>query len=160
MHRILFAVLASLLVVGCASSSNMVLTPNQSQYRTDTVKLEYGGGTVEVEEASVTELQRYMREEFFERTPIFSPGEGLTVRYGFYTFDEGNQAARYFLGGIGGGEAEMVVRAQFIDPQGNVLAETQATGRVSGGFFGGDAGSAFRNVAKELAAYAEATFAQ
>lgn len=140
----------------------MILTPNTSEYRTSNVTLEYGGGTVEVEQESVVELQRYMREEFFdpERGAIFSEGEGLRVQYGFVTFDEGSQAARYFLGIVGGGEAEMTVRARFYDAEGNLLAEIQPTGRVSGGFFGGDAGSALRNIAIETAEYAAANFAQ
>lgn len=54
----------------------------------------------------------------------------------------------------------MVARVRFFDPDGNMLAEIQPTGRVAGGFFGGDAGSALRNLAIEAATYAEENFAQ
>ena len=149
------------MVAACASSSNLILTPNTSSYRTTTATLIYGGGTIDVEEDSVKELKHYMREEFFlERDPLFSEGPGMRVEYGFMQFDEGSQAARYFLGFVGGGDAEMVVRVRFYDPDGNLLAEIQPTGRVSGGLLGGDAGSALRNIAIETATFAEQNFAQ
>lgn len=152
------AVLAGTLVAGCAGSSNMVVTPNQSDFRSQTVDLVYGGATVSAEDEGVTELKRYMEEAFYEKG-LFSRGAGLTVKYGFMTYDEGSQAARYFLGMIGGGEAKMVVGAEFYDTNGNLLARIQSEGRLNGGFFGGDASSAVKKAAQEIANYAAANFA-
>lgn len=64
------------------------------------------------------------------------------------------------LGGLAGGEAKMVVRAEFFDAAGNSLAVINAEGTISGGFLGGDAGSGLRGAAKEIAAYAAANFAE
>ena len=54
------------------------------------------------------------------------------------------------LGGLAGGEAKMVVRAEFFDAAGNSLAVINAEGTISGGFLGGDAGSGLRGAAKKL----------
>lgn len=148
----------SLAVSGCAGSSNLVVMPNTSEYRSGSVTLEYGGATVEAEDKGVSELKAYMEKAFFEKG-LFEKGEGLTVRYGFMTYDEGSQAARYFLGGLGGGEAKMVVGAEFYDNDGQLLAKIQSEGRLSGGFFGGDASSAIEAAAKEVAEFAAANFA-
>lgn len=149
---------AAMLVSACAGSSNMVVTPNQSSFRTREVALKYEGATVEAEGKGVAELKKYMTQAFYEKG-LFQPGEKLTVKYGFMTYDEGNQAARYFLGGIGGGEAKMVVGAEFYDANGNLLAKIQSEGRLNGGFFGGDASGAIKKAAEEIASYAAANFA-
>ena len=138
----------------------MVLQRNTTSYTASNVTLEYGAGTIDVEADSVTELQAYMREEFYENNPVFAEGSGLTVKYGFVTFDEGSQLGRYMLGGLAGGEAKMVIRAEFFDAAGNSLSAINAEGTISGGFFGGDAGSGLRGAAKEIAAYAAANFAR
>ncbi|MBC2777864.1 DUF4410 domain-containing protein [Parasphingopyxis marina] len=160
-RSLIAAVAATIVLSACAGSSNMVISPNRTAYTAQSVTLEYDGGTIDVEQDSVDELQRYMDEEFFgdaQNAAAFARGSELTVRYGFMTFDEGSQAARYFLGGLGGGEARMVVRAEFFDPQGNSLAVIQSEGRLGGGFFGGDAGSAIRGAAREIATYAVDNF--
>ena len=138
----------------------MVIAPNTTACKAKQVTLSYENATVQVEDECVAELKRYMEDEFFGKEALFTRGEQLTVKYGFMTFDEGSQAARYFLSGLGGGEAKMVVGAEFFDAQGNSLAKIQSEGRLGGGFFGGDAGSAIKKAAQEIADYAEATFAQ
>lgn len=149
---------AGLLLSACAGSSNMVVQPNTSNFRSNQVNLVYGGATVAAEDKGVTELKQHMETAFFEKG-LFQRGNRLTVKYGFMTYDEGSQAARYFLGGIGGGEAKMVVGAEFYDESGTLLARIQSEGRLSGGFFGGDAGSAIKKAAQEVADYAAANFA-
>ena len=136
----------------------MVVMPNESTFRSPTVALVYGGATVQAQDEGVTELKEYMEKAFFEKG-LFSKGDGLTVKYGFMTYDEGSQAARYFLGGIGGGEAKMVVGAEFYDKSGKLLAKIQSEGRLNGGFFGGDSSSAIKKAAQEVADYAKANFA-
>jgi hypothetical protein len=153
------AFVAAVLLSACAGSSNMVVAPNRSDFNTQSVTLRYEGATLDVEQESVDELQKYMKEEFFGKKGAFTEGPGMTVKYGFMTFDEGSQAARYLLLGIGGGEAKMVVRAEFLDADGHSLAVIQSEGRLNGGLFGGDAGSAIHGAAKEISAYASENFA-
>lgn len=151
---------AGLVLAGCAGSSNLVMSPNRTAYKAQAASLVYDGGTVNVEDKATAELQQYMQQAFFEKGVNFGRGNELTVKYGFMAFDEGSQAKRYFLGPIGGGEAKMVVGAEFFDAAGNSLAKIQSEGRLSGGFFGGDASSAIKKAAEEVAAYAKANFAR
>ena len=144
----------------CAGGSNLVMEPNKSEYRSRTVTLGYAGSTVNIPEKASGELKKYMQARFFKEGTVFKEGDGLTIRYQYVSYDEGSQAARYFLGVIGGGEAKMVVQAEFLDPEGTVLAKIQSEGRLSGGVFGGDAGSAINRAAHEIAEFAEANFAQ
>lgn len=99
-----------------------------------------------------------MQEAFFEKDAAFSHGRGLTVRYRFVGFDRGSRMSRYFLGGLAGGEAEMVLEAEFVAPDGKVLAKVQSQGRVNGGFFGGSSNSAIDGAVKEIRDYAVANF--
>ncbi len=158
--KINFIVILTLLTAACAGGSNAVLEPNTGNYRSTNVSLVYEGSTVGVPDESIADLKKYMEERFFGDKAIFTKGDDLTIKYGFITFDEGSRAARYFLGPIGGGEAKMVIRAIFIDKEGNQVAKIQSEGRLSGGFFGGGAGSAVKKAVKEIAEYAEGQFAQ
>lgn len=149
---------AALLLSACAGGSNLVVNPNRSTVKTEAVELVYEGGTVNVPDQATAELKRYMDEAFFKKTGMFARGSGITVKYGFMSFDEGSRAARYFLGPIGGGEAKMVIGAEFFDTQGNSLAKIQSEGRLSGGLLGGDSSSAIKKAAEEVANYAKANF--
>ncbi|MEO0500124.1 MAG: hypothetical protein AAF205_06145, partial [Pseudomonadota bacterium] len=154
-RRSILALAGVFVLSACAGSSNMVMQPNKAAYKANAVNLVYEGATVDVEEKDVAELQKFMENEFFGGDTPFVRGEDLTVRYGFMQFDEGSQAARYFLGVVGGGEAKMIVGAEFVDNQGNVVSKIQSEGRLNGGFFGGDAGSATKLAAREIADYAK-----
>ena len=99
-----------------------------------------------------------MEKAFYEKG-VFKRGDKLTVKYGFMTYDKGSQAARYFLGGLGGGEAKMVIGAEFYDADGNLLAKIQSSGWLNGGIFGGSSSSAVKKAAEEIANYAKANFA-
>lgn len=162
LRGVMAAAIAGLLLSACAGGSYTVVAPNQSAYKAQSVELVYDGGTVAVDDKAAAELKKYMEEAFFGKNAKakFSRGNQLTVKYGYMGFDEGSQAARYFLGPIGGGEAKMVVGAEFIDASGKTLAKIHSEGRLSGGFFGGDSSSAIKKAAEEVATYAGANFAQ
>lgn len=160
LRQLAVVVVAGSMLAACAGSSNLVMNPNRSTYKAQAASLVYDGGTVNVEDGSAAELKKYMEQAFYEKGVNFGRGSELTVKYGFMSFDEGSQAARYLLGPIGGGEAKMVVGAEFFDAAGNSLAKIQSEGRLSGGFFGGDASSAIKKAAEEVAAYAKANFAK
>ena len=155
--RIAAALAVALLISACAGSSNMVVSPNRTNYKADQVNLVYEGATVGADDKGVAELKKHMEEQFFEKG-LFQRGSKLTVKYGFMTYDPGSQAARYFLGALGGGEAKMVVGAEFFDENGTLVAKIQSEGRLGGGFFGGDSDKAIKKAAEEVAQFASANF--
>ena len=156
MKKLVFAAAAALALSACAGSDLMVLEKNSSNYSSNVVNLVYEEATVPVDPGKQALLAKYMDDAFTDVG--FTLGEGLTMRYGFIGYDEGSQAARYFLGGIGGGEAKMVLRAEFYDRDGNKLASVQSEGRLAGGLLGGDSDTAMMKAAEELADYAKANF--
>lgn len=103
-------------------------------------------------------LQSRMREAFFGKDAPFTRGNDLTIRYRFVGFDRGRRLSRYMLGGLAGGEAQMVIEAEFVAPDGKVLAKIQSQGRVNGGVFGGSSNSAIDGAVKEIRDYATANF--
>lgn len=143
---------------GCASSNNIVLAPNSTNYTSSKVALVYDNATVKVEEGKVALLNRYLEQEMFNNKSKFAKGQGLTIKYGFIGYNEGSQALRYLTGPIAGG-AKMVIVAEFVDPNGKSLAKIQSEGTVSGGLFGGDSDSAIKGAAKKIAKFAEENFA-
>lgn len=122
------------------------------------VKLEYEQGGAAVTQDAAAYLQRKMEEAFFGPNQPFTRGNDLTVRYRFVGFDRGSRISRYLLGGLAGGEAEMVIEAEFVRPDGTVLAKVQSQGRVNAGFFGGSSNSAIDGAVKEIRDYAIANF--
>jgi hypothetical protein len=149
---------ASFGLSACASSNNIVLAPNKTQYTSSNVALVYDNATIKVEDKKVALLGKYLEEEIFNGKSAFAKGDGLTIKYGFIGYNEGSQALRYLAGPIAGG-AKMVIVAEFFDPAGNSLAKIQSEGTVAGGFFGGDSDSAIRGAAKKIAQFAEENFA-
>ena len=149
---------ASLALSACASSNNIVLAANTTNYTASKVALVYDNATVKVEDKKVALLNKYLEQALFDSDARFAKGEGLTIKYGFIGYDEGSQAMRYLAGPLAGG-AKMVIVAEFLDPAGNSLAKIQSEGTVSGGFFGGDSDSAIKGAAKKIANFAEENFA-
>jgi hypothetical protein len=149
---------ASFALSACASSNNIVLAANTTNYQSSNVALVYDNATVKVEDQKVALLSKYLEEALFDKDAVFAKGEGLTIKYGFIGYNEGSQAMRYLAGPIAGG-AKMVVVAEFLDPTGKSLAKIHSEGTVSGGFFGGDSDSAIKGAAKKIAAFAEENFA-
>ena len=148
---------ASFTLSACASSNNIVLAANSTNYKSPNVALVYDNATVKVEDGKVALLNKYLEEALFDGSPVFSKGQGLTIKYGFIGYDEGSQAMRYLAGPLAGG-AKMVIVAEFLDPSGKSLAKIQSEGTVSGGFFGGDSDSAIKGAAKKIAKFAEDNF--
>jgi hypothetical protein len=149
---------ASFGLSACASSNNIVLAANSTNYKSSQVALVYDNATVKVEDKKVALLNKYLEEALFDSKAVFTKGDGLTIKYGFIGYEEGSQAMRYLAGPLAGG-AKMVVVAEFFDPNGKSLAKIQSEGTVSGGFFGGDSDSAIKGAAKKIAKFAEENFA-
>lgn len=120
--------------------------------------LAYDTSTVDVPEEDIAKMGRFIEQRLFEgKNAKFRPGDDLTVKWSFIGYDPGSQFIRWFIG-FGAGEAQMVVRADFYDRDGAKIASIQADGTVSAGFFGGSTDDALKNVANQIALYAERTF--
>lgn len=148
----------ALLLAACGSSNLVVLEPVKAPVRTDTVQLLYEDSTVGVPDDAVAHTKEYMQEAFFGGDqPVFHRGEnGVTIRYGYIGFKDGSRLGRYFLGMLGNGGANMVLRAEFYDATGNKIGEAQSTGEINGGFLGGSSNSAIKKAVEEIADYAKA----
>ncbi|MEM1132952.1 MAG: DUF4410 domain-containing protein [Pseudomonadota bacterium] len=158
MKKLLFASALALTVSACANSSLLVERPNSSAYRSDSANIVYDNSTVEVDEENLTYTQKEMEEAFFGGDePLFTKGDGMTVRYRYLSFDEGSQTARYFAGPFAGG-SKVVMEVDFVDPNGTVMSTVRGEGTVSGGFFGGSNKSGIQEAIEEVAEYAHTQF--
>lgn len=157
-RSILLALLIAAPISACASNHILVEQPAVTAFHTQSVALDYEAGGAGVTDDAAAYLQRKMQEAFFSGDTPFARGNGLTIRYRFIGFDRGSRMGRYFLGGLAGGEAQMVIQAEFVAPDGKVLAKIQSQSRVNGGFFGGSSNSAIDGAVKEIRDYAVANF--
>jgi hypothetical protein len=159
-HMLMGAVAPALLLAACGSSNLVVLDPVRAPVKTDTVSLVYENSTVGVPEDAVAHTKQYMHEAFFtdDDAPFHEGMNGVSIHYGFIGYKNGSRIGRYFLGGLGNGDANMVLRAEFYGPNGEKLGEAQSTGKIGGGFLGGSSNSAIKKAVKEIENYAAATF--
>lgn len=155
---VLILLLAGASLAGCASNHLLVEQPAVSAFHAQSVSLDYQNGGAAVTADAAAYLQQKMQEAFFSGDTPFARGNGLTIRYRFIGFDRGSRLSRYLLGGLAGGEAQMVIQAEFVAPDGKVLAKIQSQGRVNAGFFGGSSNSAIDGAVKEIRDYAVANF--
>ena len=159
MVRIALALVGASMMAACGSSHMMVLTPATQQVHVEQADLEYVDSTVGVPEEALAKTKQYMEDRFFSGDDaVFRRGDnGITVKYGFIGYKQGSRLGRYFLGALGNGGANMVLRAEFFDAAGNKLAEVQSEGEINAGFFGGSSNSAIKKAVKEIGDYAELT---
>lgn len=145
-------------LAGCANSSLLVEQPYTGSFRTMSATIVANTSTVAVDQENLDYTQRELEEAFFGGDdPVFTRGDGMTVRYRYLGFDEGSQALRYLTGPIAGG-SKVVLEVEFVGPSGEVLSTVRGEGTVSGGFFGGSNKSGIDNAIKEIATYAEERF--
>lgn len=160
MQKLMVAAALAFSVTGCASSALMVEKPNSSSFRTNQATVSYDKSNVSVDDDNITYTQERMEKEFFGgAAPIFARGDGITVKYRYIGFDEGSQAARYFLGPIAGG-SKILLEADFIGPDGGLLAQVRGEGSVSGGFIGGSNKTGIDQAVEKIAEFAAANFKQ
>lgn len=154
-------ILGAAALAGCATSHTIVTQPNGTSVRAKTVTLVYDDSTVGAPAEAETSIKNYMTERFFaQKHPAFTPGPDLTVRYRFVGYDEGNRMTRWLTSSFGGGgDAHMIVEAEFLDSNGATLSKIQSQGEVGAGIFGGSHRSAIKKAADEVATYAERNFA-
>lgn len=160
MIRSLTALFALVVISACANSSLLVEQRNTSAFITDSATIEYDGSNVEVNSREISYTQRKMENAFFGGAePLFLEGEGITVKYRYLAFDEGNRAARYLVGPITGG-AKIVLEVDFASPEGELLAQVRGEGEVRGGFFGGSNRTGIQKAIDDVAVFAAREFRQ
>jgi hypothetical protein len=142
-------------LAGCASSHLIVEQPSRVNLRASSVTLAYDETSTGVPAASAAYVQHKMEEAFYGgQQHYFTSGGDLTVRYHFVGFDQGSRLGRYALGALGVGEAQMVLEAQFVAPDGSVVAVVRGQSAVRGGFFGGSSNTAIDKAVGEIRDYA------
>lgn len=155
MKRFAFAALAALTLSACANSALTVETPNRSDYRASTARVERDPEMiVSVDTENLTYTQRQLEDALFSGdAPLFQRGEGLTVRYRYVGFDEGSRVGRYLTAGLTGG-SQVTLEVDFIGPDGDVLSTVRGEGSVRAGLFGGSNKSGIDKAVKKVAEYA------
>ena len=158
MIKIAFASAAALALSACASSVLTVEQPYQGNARYQTAMLEFDDSSVPVDADNQEYTARKMGEALFGgESPIFTQGDGLTVRYRYVGLNEGSRVGRYLLPGIAGG-SKIVLEADFVAPDGATMATARGEGEVGGGFAGGSNKTGIDKAVEEIADYAARTF--
>src|SRR5688500_4005821 len=157
--KIAFLMFVALPLSACATSHLLVERPPTTSTRVGSVTLVYDEPVSGIPDTAATYVQRKMEEAFFGGDEaFFTRGSEMTVRYHFVGFDRGSRIGRYMLGPLGVGEAQMVLEAEFVAPDGTVLAVVRGQSDVRGGFFGGSYTTAIDKAVREIRRYAVANF--
>ena len=147
------------LLASCGTGRTMILQAPDREYRIPTYRLEQSGSTAAVPAGIRTRFEAAVNKIILATG--MKTGEALTLRYRFIQFEEGDQFARWFWGGIGNsGEASLTTEVVFLDSTGKELAKIQSEGRIGSGFFGGTLNEAIEKMAEEVADYTIKNFAQ
>lgn len=158
MKRYLFAVSAALMLSACASSVLTVEQPYVGSQRYSSAMLQFDQSSVPIDEDNRSYTEAKMTEALFGgQNPIFTKGDGLTVRYRYVGFNEGSRFGRYMTMGLAGG-SKIVLEADFVDGSGKVLSTVRGEGEVRGGVAGGSNKSGIDKAISEVADYAARTF--
>lgn len=158
MKRVVFAAVAALSLSACASSVLTVEQPYAGQARYQQAQLVYDDSSVSVDADNLEYTREHMKEAFFGgESPIFTEGDGMTVRWRYVGFNEGSRVGRYLMPGIAGG-SKIVLEADFVDANGAVMSTVRGEASVGGGFAGGSNKTGIDKAVKEIAEYASAKF--
>jgi hypothetical protein len=158
MKKVAFALSCALLLSACAGSLLTVEQPYTGSQRYEAAQLEYDDSSVPVDQNNIDYTTRAMDAALFDgETPIFRRGDGITVRYRYVGFNEGSRVGRYLTAGIGG-SSKVLLEADFVGPNGTLLARVRGEGSVSGGLFGGSNKTGIDKAVEEIADYAARTF--
>ncbi|MBD3795943.1 MAG: DUF4410 domain-containing protein [Epsilonproteobacteria bacterium] len=150
----IFIAILSIGFAGCSSSSTTILQPNSNLG-----KVKYS--SYNIQEVIIANNVPFEQREYFKTKldglifkQFANKGNDLSIKYSFITYNEGNQFARYMLGGIGGaGKGELVVKAEFFDLSNQKIGEIQSKGEIAVGLFGGSFKGTLDKVAEEISNY-------
>ena len=153
------ALIAAAALSACASSNMTVVAPAEiTQGATyNTVRIEAGTDAVAVKQSGRNTFERELKNYLYSKGSGFTPGDALTIRYRFLTYDEGDQMQRWASSGLIG-KGELNLEAVFLDKQQHELGKIAIDGSLSIGLLGGDFNDVIDKAAKNLADYAIKTF--
>lgn len=156
--KLLLTSAAALVLSGCASSLLTVEQPYAGSQRYETAQLKFDDNSVPVDQNNVDYTARELDAALFDgNNPIFQRGEGIIVKYRYVGFNEGSRVGRYLTAGLGG-SSKVLLEADFIGPDGTLLARVRGEGSVNGGLFGGSNKTGIDKAVAEIADYAARTF--
>ena len=117
------------------------------------VVIQRSDDTVPVPNSVKSNFEKMLSKKLFA-DGVVRRGRGVTLKYRFIKYNEGNQLARYLLGGLGNtGEASMMIEVCYLDSRNNSLGKIQTEGRISSGILGGSSDYALSRAAGEVADY-------
>jgi len=145
-------------LAACSGARNWEVANRSSGDRFSRAEVRFEDSAVRVNRDALRTLQAEIEERLYEDEG-FQAGNDLRLYVQFQGYDEGSRFARWALTGIGGaGEGTVTVRTRFVNPVGQVIAETRTEGSISAGFFGGSIDSALEQAAERIADYARDNF--
>ncbi|MGB7370785.1 MAG: hypothetical protein WA907_05995 [Erythrobacter sp.] len=148
----------ALMTSACASSLLSVEQPYTGDARYQTANLQYDESAVPVDQDNLEYTAEKMENALFDGdSPIFSRGDGITIRYRYVGFNEGSRVGRWLTGGIGG-QSKVLLEVDFVDQSGDVVARVRGEGGVGGGLAGGSNKTGIDKAIAEVAEYAARTF--
>ena len=151
-------IVLTLVLSACGTSSNIVMQSNKELQNVQGIAISEATHTVDVPSEIRTHLRETLADNLYEEHQ-FKQGTELTLRYRFIAYKHGSRLKRWLADSTGSwGEGSMVVHTEFVDDEGNVLAETETLGRIDSGIFGGGIKDAADRVADDVAQFAASSF--
>lgn len=152
-RNFIFLVFVSVVLPGCGSGKTLVMEPSIVKTSATSINIVEGESTVKIPKEVIDKFHSKLAQLLFDENK-FDRGSEVTITYRFLQYDEGNQLARWFWGGIGNaGEGSITIEAVYTDSSNNRLAKIQSEGKIGSGFFGGDFSLAIEKAAEEISVY-------
>ena len=147
------AAVLGLMMAGCAPGAvkyDANLVVDSEKYSEFTIGEAKGKYASELK----SEVSKLLAEDF---TPS---ANGLVVNLETVSSTEGSRMGRWFFGPLSSSNShgKIVVRAEFLNREGEVIGEATATGKIVFGFFGGSFDNAINSAAKQIHSFAVKKF--
>lgn len=158
MNRIVFAAIAALSLSACTSSMLTVEQPYAGGQQFTAASVAQARSSVAIDPDDLTYTHRALEDALVSgQSPVFAPGQQLTIRWRYVGFDEGSRIGRWLAPGVAGG-SKIVLEADFMDQAGQVLSTVRSQAEVGAGLIGGTGKSGIDKAVEEIADYAAANF--
>jgi hypothetical protein len=159
-RQILIAFILSLSLAACGGSRNIVIDPvESSSARFAGDWLYEDNSTVAIEDDEKAYFQKKLTE-YLEPRLRLGDRDGLQMKYRLIGYDDGNRGKRWLAGFTGWGEGSLVIQTVFMTPDGEELSTVNTDASISGGFFGGDIESTFKNGSRQDRGIRQRQFSQ
>ncbi len=158
MKQLISLLFLTFLLSACGTSSNIVMQSSTQLQNVRAIHIAEAAHTVDVPAELRTHLRETLEQNLFDEHN-FEQGKDLTLEYRFIAYKHGSRLKRWLADSTGSwGEGSMVLHTEFLDQEGNVVAETETLGRIDSGIFGGGIKDAADRVADDVAQFAASSF--